>query len=139
MNPIETVATDTRALVASVLLAACDEEIGIARRIGTETARQHDGDRRTGGLDSAYSRAGFACGGREALEVIVGDGVHAPRASTEVRLRYDGWATIAEQQGCPELAADLRAYVREHRGGGGILVEDAIAYLDGARRVISAA
>ena len=139
MTPTDTVETTTRSLVAPVLLAACDEEIEIARRMGDTTARRGDG-RRDEHLDSAYSRAGFASTGRETLETIVGDGVHAARASTDVRLRYDGWATIAEQQGCGELAAALRTYVRDQRRGvGGLLVRDAIDYLEGARRIIAAA
>ena len=141
MTPTDTVEISAKALVASALLAACDEEIELARRMGVTTARHGETwGRRGDDVDSAYSRAGFASSGRETLETIVGDGLHAARASTEVRLRYDGWATVAEQQGCAELAAALRAYVRDQRRGvGGLLVRDAVAYLEGAREVIAAA
>ena len=137
----ETVASTNGSLTVSLLLAACDEEIAIARRIGAATAKHHDvwGQRNESSLDSAYSRQGFACSGREALEIIVGDGIHAAAASTDVRLRYDGWATIAENEGLHELAAALRAYVRAHRSGSGLLVAEAVSYLEGARRLIAAA
>ena len=143
MTPTDTenVATTRGSLAVSLLLAACDEEIATARRIGAATARHNDtwGQRHDVLLDSAYSRPGFACSGRDALGIIAGDGIHAPAASTEVRLKYDGWATIAESEGQPELAAALRAYVRAHRAGSGMLVADAIAYLEDVRRIIAAA
>jgi hypothetical protein len=143
MTPTDTehVASTSGSLAVSLLLAACDEELQNARRIGAATAKHHDtwGQRHEADLDSAYSLPGFACSGREALEIIVGDGLHAPGASTAVRIKYDGWATIAEQEGDPDLARALREYVRSHRRGGGLLVSDAIAYLEGARRVIAEA
>jgi hypothetical protein len=125
----------------SLLLAACDEELAIARAIGrsTDVHRERWGNQHEQVLDSAYSRPGFACTGRRILAVIVGDGVHAPGASTDVRLRYDGWATVAELAGLTDVAASLRRYVDEHDGADGMLVSEAITYLEGVRRLLAAA
>lgn len=123
----------------SMLLAACDEELAFARRLLSSSMTHHDRDgRRDTQLDSVYSRAGFASGGRATLATIVGDGVHSPRASTEVQRRYDGWATIAERAGQSRLAGELRRYVVRHGGADSVLVPEAVEYLEGARRIIAA-
>lgn len=123
----------------AMLLAACDEELAGARAMAhaSAVAIARSGRHDTA-VDSTYSRAGFACGGRRVLAVIVGDGIHAPRASTAVQLRYDGWATVAEQAGLGRLAGELRRYVARHDGPDSLLVPEAIAYLEGARRIIAA-
>lgn len=129
----------TVAPVIDHLLKECDREIAEAHKIAEATRMNQDkwGDKRLDNLDSAYSRAGFAQSARNTLATIVGNGIHAHAADSDIVARYDGWAMVAQSAGEHELAAALRDYVTANDGRDGMLVSEAVAYLTRVRAIIA--
>lgn len=125
--------------VASYLLTKCDELLELARAMERDGEIRHDkysGKNEPHG-GTAFSIPGFAQCGRATLATIVGNGIHAAAADTQVALAYDGWATLAHMAGQTELAQALREYVAGQDGPQLVLIPEAIRYLEGARKIIA--